>query len=284
MRFFATLLACALVMGACSQSGIEPAADVTGGTRAAQDKVIVFHKVVLEDGVEVPAEAGQFKFELWGLKKNGKGEAELLGTFETDENGDVVVDFSNDLKGQGRGKYYFTEVFDDPEEAEKWEDLGDLPLTILANWGAVWDEYGEFAFGPEGPTIVNIPIVEDETELKKVGRVNLTNDADEVLKVNGDHPTFCYAILNREILEDGGVIELDMVGENANHTDLGDAYVSVVDGKIVITVEGEVREFEWMIYEGEWDNNGKKELTSEPLDFPEGDEDVCIFVRAVYWK
>ncbi len=283
MRFFAALLACALVMGACSQSEIEPASDVSGGTRAPQDKIIVFHKVVQVGDEQIPAQAGQFKFELWGLKKNGKGEAELLGSFETDENGDVRVNFSDDLKGQGRDKYYFTEVFDTPEEAALWVPLGDQPFTMQANMGAQWDEYGEFEFGPEGPTIVNIP-VSVEPEVPELGEpyksVTLTNEAGGV---HPNHNHFCYATLTRAELVEG--VTLDMVTGNGCDK-IGEAFVKFDEyGKVVVTFDGvspEIQGFartELVINDKNPNSSHNITNRNEPIDCPAEGDVIYLFVH-----
>lgn len=285
MRFFTALMACALVMGACSQAAIEPASDGSGGTRAPgkeNEKVIVFQKVVQNGDEQIPAEPGQFKFELWGDMKNGKGEPTYFGTWETGENGFVRVKFS-DLKGQGRDSYYFVEVFDDPEERAQWVDLGDLPFTMQASWGTEWDEYGDFDFG-EGPVIVNIPVPEPAEGFENNNPVTLTNDANNLLAVvkNGKpQNNHFYAVLDREVLENDGRIKLDMITPG-NHADVGDAFVKLEGDQLVIYVEyGELDGQRFEVYNGNWKSNGN-DSEGLTMDYPAGTGDFCIYFRGHY--
>ncbi len=278
-------MACALVMGACSQAAIEPASDGSGGTRAPgkeNEKVIVFQKVVQNGDEQIPAEPGQFKFELWGDMKNGKGEPTYFGTWETGENGFVRVKFS-DLKGQGRDSYYFVEVFDDPEERAQWVDLGDLPFTMQASWGTEWDEYGDFDFG-EGPVIVNIPVPEPVEGYENNDTVTLTN-AGNPLNVSNQkgkiQRNWFYAVLDREVLENDGRIELDMI-TNGTLADVGDAYVKLEGDQLVIYVEeGVLNRQKLEIYNGVWSNNmnNGEGLT---MDYPAGTGDLCIYFFGHY--
>ena len=250
-------------MGACSQSDIEPVSDVSGGTRAPQDKIIVFQKVVQTGDEQVPATAGQFKFELWG-EKDGPT---FFGIYTTDENGKIQVEFS-DLNG--KDYYYFTEVFDTPEEAAQWETLPNQRFFVDPSQGAQWDEYDFFAFGPEGPTIVNIPA---EPEVPELGEpyesVTLTNDANDP-KVYPGTNHFNYAVLSASELAEG--VTLDMVVGNGN-TKVGEAFVKLVDGAITIAIDGVGTFGGFAVTELPVDKNPNSliEHNNEPIVCPEGD-------------
>lgn len=283
MRFFTALMACALVMSACSEAAFVPASDNPDLTRGGNGSHIGFKKVVqIADGEFRPASEDEFAFELYGVQKsNGKKapKVDFFGTFTTDANGEVWVNFP-DIKGGGRDSYYFREVFATPEEAAKWEELDDLLLTVKPSWGAEWDEYGNFDFN-DGPTIVNIPIPEEEPVdgYQYSAPVTLTNNADDLLFVNKKngkpHNNFCYAVLSREILEAGDEIKLDMI-KPGTLDDKGDAFVKLEDGKLVIYVEdGELDTNTFEIYNGVWNNNGNTGV-GLTIDYPAGEGDFRI--------
>lgn len=224
-------MAAALLFSACNNENVVNDEITRGG----KGNMIGFHKVVLVDGEQVPATEGQFEFQLFGENKNGK--VDFFGTFTTDANGDVWVDFTQ-FKGQGRN-YYFREYFADAAEAEKWVALEDLEFVIEASWGTVWAEYGEFVFN-EGPTIVNIPVEPEEPVLGPLETsITLSNYALGEATVWPDTNHFCYATLTREQLIEG--VKLEAVQGNPCN-DMGDAFVQLVDGNIVVTIDaiGEV--------------------------------------------
>ncbi len=230
----------ALLFTACNQGEVidtENSLESRGG----KGEMIGFHKVVqIADGEFRPAAEGEFTFELWGNKKNGKGEPTFFGTFATDANGDVWVDFTK-FKGQGRDRYYFREVFASEEEAAEWVPLEDLKYTMQASWGTQWEDYGDFDFN-EGPTIVNVPVAEEIEEPvlgEPVGSVTLSNGAGEEATVWPETNHFCFATLTREQLVEGVKLEA-VVGNPCNDT--GDAFVRLVGDKIVFSIDakGEV--------------------------------------------
>ena len=279
MRFFTGLLACALLMGACSEVAFEPAAGDSDLTRGGKGNTIGFNKVVLVDGELVPATEGQFSFELWGDKKNGKGEPECLETYTTDADGGVWVDFT-EFKGQGRDYYYFREVFASDEEAAMWVSLDDLQFTMHASRGTQWVKYGDFDFN-EGPTIVNIPVVVAEPELgPEHESVTLTNAAGGV---HPNHNHFCYAELTREELIAGVV--LDMVEGNGREK-VGEAFVQLnEDGRIVVTFDGvspEIKGFaRTELITNDKNPNSAHNITNinEPIDCPAEGDVIYLFVH-----
>lgn len=279
MRFFTSLMACALLMAACSQQ--EVAVDDLD-TRGV--KTIGFNKVVLlEDGSTRPAEEGEFKFEIY-LSKNGT-ETILINKnsgepyFVTDAAGQVWVNFS-DLKGN-KSSLRFREIFDSEEEAEKWEELEDFTCNVTASdSGAYWDEVF-FPFN-EGPEVVNIPVPEEEPieGYENQSPVTLTNAGDHHVT---DNKNFFYAVLSREILEAGEVIELEMI-KNGNIAVIGKAFVKLNDeGMIEIFVEeGELIAQNTKFYDGSRKNNGNNKV-GLTLDYPEGEGDIWIYVWGHYY-
>lgn len=229
-------MAVALLFTACSNGELS-SDDNSLATRGGKGSMIGFHKVVLTaDGTTRPATEGEFTFELWGQKKNGKGDPTFFGEFSTDVNGGVWIDFT-EFKGQGRDFYYFREVFATEEEAEKWEPLDDLNYTMQASWGTQWVEYGDFNFN-DGPTIVNVPVPEeiDDPALGPMVRsVTLSNGAygDATVWPGTNH--FCFATLTREELIQGVKLEA-VVGNPCNDT--GDAFVKLVGDEIVVSIDG----------------------------------------------
>ena len=245
MRFFTALTACALMMGACSEAGNYVMMD-EAGTRAGGNgnggnggggngELVGFHKVVqIAEGEFRPAAAGEFTFELWSVKNNGN--AELEGVVSTDGNGDVWFDDDPKLHGQGR-TYFFREIFASDDEAAKWESLADLPFRLESNWGTHWGEsLGSHPYN-EGPTVVNIPVPEGEEPVLGpwITSVTLSNGAYGDASVWPGTNHFCYAALTREQLVEGVTLEA-VEGNPCNDT--GDAFVQLVDGKIVVTING----------------------------------------------
>lgn len=239
-------MACALVMGACSEPSSNEAFD-GGMTRGGNGEFIGFHKVVqIDENTTRPATEGEFTFNLYEMNK--KGEVALLfAGLTTNADGDVWFDDFTKFKGQGR-TYFFKEVFANEEEEARWEPLDELHFTMESNWGTHWNaEIGDWAFN-SGPTIVNIPVPEiiepdPNPELGRLEKsVTLSTGAYGAATVWPDTNHFCYAKLTRAQLEAG--ITLEAVQGNPCN-DMGDAYAKLVDGKIVITInaKGEVCAF-----------------------------------------
>ncbi len=273
-------MAVALLFTACGKGEFFSAQD-SQTTRGGNGQMIGFSKVVqIAEDETRPAAEGEFSFELYDVKKG-----ELMATLSTDVNGQVWIDFT---EFSGKGSYFFREVFASEEEAEKWEPLEDLYFDVAPNAGAQWGEEA-FAFN-EGPVVVNIPVPVGEPVLGPVWEsVTLTNDATEALSVfnpnsEKDHPVFCYAVLDRAALVAGETIKLDMVVEEA-HTDIGDAFVTLEGGNIVITFDGVAGDgVHFEIYQGEWNNNANTH-TGMTIACPEGEGDIAIYVHfdARFW-
>jgi hypothetical protein len=240
MRLFTAFAACALLLGACSQQDIAPVANGDATTRGGKGQMVGFHKVVqIGEDEYRPAAPGEFTFDLYQVHTQN-GKTELIGSYPTDDYGDVWVDFT-EFRGQG-WTYYFTEVFATEEDAAKWEPLDDLAFSMVSNKGSAdWGDYGDFLFN-EGPVVVNVPVpaeedpVIEEPELSELfGSVTLSNVAGDDATVWPGTNHFCFAALTREELVEG--VTLQMVQGNPRN-DVGDARVQLVGDKIVITVDG----------------------------------------------
>ena len=87
-------------------------------TRGGKGSVIGFHKVVQTGENEFrPATEGEFMFEMYAQKQNGKGEPVLVATYATDANGEVWIDFTS----LNRNSRYLTfrEVFASEDERRR---------------------------------------------------------------------------------------------------------------------------------------------------------------------
>ncbi len=290
-------MAAALLMTACSQQDIVSInADDSGLTRGQGD-MVGFHKVVLTpEGEFRPAEEGEFTFEVLVQQRNSdvvvpwiSSVTDENGRITTDENGDVWIP-SNAMNGNSQ-IFTFREYFATEEEAAQWEALGDYVLyPDPSGKNIVWegDFLGEnpFEFN-DGPTIVNIPKEEPIEGYAYDAEVTLTDDAGNLRFVskNGNAKNFCYAVLSRAALEAGEVIKLDMI-KQGRQNDVGDAFVKLENGKIVVFVsENQLFEVKTgvMIYEeGEWENNGPRMGLS--IDYPNGDEEtISIYAKGHYY-
>ncbi|MCL2116696.1 MAG: hypothetical protein FWH29_10810 [Methanobrevibacter sp.] len=87
----------------------------------------------------------------------------------------------------------------------------------------------------EATTIYKIEVPDDpEPEIPIFESITATNDAENPYVVpNSNH--FCYAILDPGSLEEGVLLDL-VVGNQ--FTKVGEVFVQLVDGKLVITLEG----------------------------------------------
>ncbi len=259
MRILTAMAAFALLFSACGKQEVgEPVIDLkkTDLHSNAASALVGFYKVVDIDGEFIPAEDGQFEFELWDLKKD-----ELIGTYPT-LNGGVFISF-NDLNPNR--EYMFREV-----PVEGYEPLEDLPFYVEASSkSAVWAEdvtfevvEGEFG---EMLQVINVPIQEEVVFGEAESGLTLTNDVNDPYRLinanSGNEHHFCYAVLNVTELAEG--ITLDIVkGNNGNENfeKFGEAVVKLnAEGRIEIIVEDPEVSFKAEAYDEvpEWNNNGK---------------------------
>lgn len=231
-------MAFAVLFSACSkQEAGETAVDLKNTkphVQGASAALVGFYKVVDLDGEFVPAEDGQFEFELWDAKKD-----ELVGTYPTKDGG-VFISFNSFNPNR---EYFFREV-----PVEGYEPIEDLPFYVEASSkSAVWNEQVTFVvvdgeFG-EKLQVVNVPIKEEIVFGEAKNGVTLTNDVNSPNRLekengNGLHK-FCYAILNVSDLADG--VTLDIVdGNNGNERfeKFGEAVVKLnAEGEVEIIVD-----------------------------------------------
>ena len=266
MRIFTAIMAFALLFSACSkeESTLVSAADPVL-TRGNGD-LVGFNKVKLIDGEQIPAEDGEFRFELYQANKNS-GNYQKIRDFST-LNGGVWINFTELSPGK---KYLFREI-----TREGWEPIADLPFTVVARSGAVWDGVS-YRYGT-GPTVVNIPLAPERVLGEELGDgITLTNDARspfQLKKENGKgYQHFCYAVLNVADLAEG--VTLDLV-KGAKIDDVGDAFVRLADGRITVTIDGEAR-FRAKVYTEVpvFKNNGKE--LDDNLDCPDA-EVIYLYV------
>ena len=243
MRIFTAIMACALVFSACSkeENGLVPADDSVL-TRARE--VVGFNKVKLIDGVQIPAEDGEFAFELYEANKNS-GTYEKIGEYPT-LNGGVWIEFTEFSPGK---KYLFREI-----PMEGWEPIEDLPFTLVANSkSAVW---GGVPYSPgTGPTVENIPIVEEPVWTKPYESVTLTDNLENPSVIPGFGNHFCYVKLNVADLAEGVTLHA-VVGNKFDK--LGEATVKLIGDQITVIVDDPEAKFNLKVStEGPvWQNNG----------------------------
>lgn len=227
-----------------------------------------FYKVVDLDGELVPAEDGQFEFELW------QGE-EVVATYPTKDGGVFFYMFELTPNTD----YFFREV-----ALEGYEAVEDLLFnTAAGNTSVAWtsENFVDGGFG-EAPQVVNVP-VKDEPVLvpvwsKEYSSVTLTDDRENALVVPGFGNHFTYVVLKAADLAEGVTLQAVV---DKNHDLLDEAVVKLVDGEVVVVVDDPTATVNVKVStEGPvWANNGGGHAVGKTATWPEGAEEAYVYVH-----